>query len=144
MTTTNTNGAAQTLPHPRFRLPLLGDLATVDFTTPVAGLTREAKRHAEGIFEQRIVNFPVVVVYGATLVDDVNNEQSWEKNVGPSLHKLRSVAGDGLFTAHSHEPNWRKAHNVLTPAFAREAMANYHDSITGTVAEFIDLSLIHI
>lgn len=137
MTDTRTTAhAARPLPHPRFRLPILGDLVSVDFAKPVQGLTREARRHS-GIFEQRIGDFPVVVVDGPELIEDVNNEELWEKNVGPTLHKLRSVAGDGLFTAYNKEDNWRKAHDILAPAFTKDAMTNYHASIVDTVQELI-------
>lgn len=124
------------LPHPKFRLPVVGDLLSVDFARPVQGLTREGRRH-EGIFEQRIGNFPVVVVDGPELIEEINNEQHWEKNVGPTLHKLRSLAGDGLFTAYNTEENWRKAHDILVPAFTKEAMTNYHASIADTVHELV-------
>lgn len=137
MTDTRTaSHTARVLPHPRFRLPALGDLVSVNFAKPVQGLTEEARRH-NGIFEQRIGDFPVIVVDGPELIEDINNEDFWEKNVGPTLHKLRSLAGDGMFTAYNDEPNWRKAHDILVPAFTKEAMANYHASITDTVRELI-------
>lgn len=126
----------KSLPHPLFRLPGVGDLLSVDFARPVQGLTREGRRH-NGIFEQRIGDFPVVVVSGPELIEEINNEQYWEKNVGPTLHKLRSLAGDGMFTAYNTEENWRKAHDILVPAFTKEAMVNYHASIADTVHELI-------
>ncbi|CPT35353.1 cytochrome P450 [Mycobacteroides abscessus] len=134
-TRASTHGTAP-LPHPRFRLPILGDLASVDFAQPIQGLAREARRH-HGIFEQRIGDFPVVVVDGPELIEEINNEELWEKNVGPTLHKLRSVAGDGLFTAYNTEDNWRKAHDILMPAFTKQAMTNYHASIVDTVHELV-------
>ncbi|RIS66637.1 cytochrome P450 [Mycobacteroides abscessus] len=127
----------QPLPHPRGRLPVLRDLLSVDFATPVQGLTREGRRH-DGIFEQCIGDFRVVVVDGPELIEEINNPQLWEKNVGPTLHKLRSVAGDGMFTAYNSEENWRKAHEILTPAFTKEAMSTYHQRIAATVRELID------
>lgn len=137
MTSTHpTAHAAAPLPHPKGRLPILGDLLSVDFNKPVQGLAREARRH-QGIFEQRIVDYPVTVVDGPDLIKEINNEEFWEKNVGATLHKLRSVAGDGLFTAYNDEPNWRKAHDILTPVFTKDAMLNYHASIVDTVHELI-------
>ena len=35
-------------------------------------------------------------------------------------------AGRGLFTSETQDPNWRKAHNVLLPAFSMDAMRGYH------------------
>lgn len=133
-----TTAAARTsLPHPRWRLPILGDLLTIDMAKPSQGLAREITRH-DGIVEQRIFDFPVVVISSAELISDVNDESRWEKHVGHSLRKLRPVAGDGLFTAYNHEPNWAKAHTILMPAFTKAAMESYHPSITATVAELVD------
>lgn len=127
---------ARPLPHAKGRLWGVGDLLSVDFTRPVQGLTHEGRRH-NGIFEQRIGDFPVVVVSSPELIEEINNEQHWEKNVGPTLHKLRSLAGDGMFTAYNTEENWRKAHDILVPAFTKEAMTNYHASIVDTVHELV-------
>lgn len=136
MTATGTTRATIPLPHPKWRLPILGDLLSVDFAKPVQGLAKEARRH-DGIFEQRIGGFPVKVVDGPDLIKGINSDQFWEKNVGPTLHKLRSVAGDGLFTAYNDESNWRKAHDILGPVFAKDAMVNYHPRIVETVRELI-------
>src|SRR3954470_24078426 len=34
--------------------------------------------------------------------------------------------GRGLFTSETSDPNWRKAHNVLLPAFSLDAMRGYY------------------
>lgn len=139
MTATPSKSASATahLPHPRFRLPFLGDLATVDFAKPTQGLVKEA-RILGGIFEQRLFGWPVRILSSAALIEDVNNESLWEKHVGHAFRKLRPVAGDGLFTAYNHEPNCQKAHNILMPAFTKTAMTNYHHSIKETVRELTD------
>lgn len=126
-----------TLPHPRWRLPLLGDLLTIDMAKPSQGLTREIVRHG-GIVEQRIFDFPVVCISRVDLINEVNDEAVWEKHVGHSLRKLRPVAGDGLFTAFNGEPNWSKAHNILMPAFTKAAMEAYHRPMVDTVSELMN------
>jgi unspecific monooxygenase len=126
------------IPHPRWRLPILGDLLTIDMAKPSQGLAREIVNHG-GIVEQRIFDFPVVVVSRADLVNEVNDEAVWEKHVGHSLRKLRPVAGDGLFTAFNDEPNWSKAHNILMPAFTKSAMEAYHRPMVDTVSELMDV-----
>lgn len=125
------------IPHPRWRMPIIGDLLTIDLAKPCQGLAKEVAEHG-GIVEQRIFDFPVVVVSRSDLVAEVNDEAVWEKHVGHSLRKLRPVAGDGLFTAYNHEPNWAAAHNVLMPAFSRAAMESYHPSMVDTVCELVD------
>lgn len=125
------------LPHPRFRLPIVGDLLTVDLARPVQGLAKDIDTHG-GIVEQQLFGWPGVIISRTDLVEEVNNESAWEKHVGHALRKLRPVAGDGLFTAYNHEPNWRKAHNILMPAFTKAAMESYHPSMITTVGELID------
>lgn len=132
-----TSTSSASLPHPRWRLPILGDLLTIDMAKPTQGLARDITAHG-GIVEQRIFNFPVIVLSDTGLINEVNDEATWEKHVGHSLRKLRPVAGDGLFTAYNHEPNWAKAHAILMPAFTKTAMASYHPTMAATVAELID------
>lgn len=125
------------LPHPRFRLPFLGDALTLDFSRPTQRLVGHT-RDLGGIYEQRVFGWPAVIVSDTTLIDELNDERRWEKHVGPIIAKLRPIGGDGLFTAYNHEPNWGKAHNILMPAFTKAAMINYHDTIADTVRELIN------
>jgi unspecific monooxygenase len=125
-------------PHTRWRLPVVGDLLTLDPNKVCQGLARELFKHG-GIIEQRVFNVSGIVVSRTDLVNEINDEQHWEKQVGYSIRKLRQVAGDGLFTAHSHEPNWAKAHNILMPAFTKASMESYHREMAATVGELIDV-----
>ncbi|MFD9330400.1 hypothetical protein [Streptomyces sp. NPDC060065] len=54
---------------------------------------------------------------GLDLVSELCDEARFRKSVGPDLEFLRGVVGDGLFTAYSDKPNWRKAHDIPFPAF---------------------------
>ncbi|CAM5305914.1 cytochrome P450 [Streptomyces purpurascens] len=65
-------------------------------------------------------------MWGARHTADLADESRFAKHVGLGIANLRPVAGDGLFTAYNHEPNWQLAHDVLAPGFSREAMAGYH------------------
>ena len=125
-------------PHTPWRLPIVGDLLTLDRNKVCQGLARELVKHG-GIIEQKVFNVRGIIVSRTDLVNDINDEQHWEKQVGYSMVKLRAAAGDGLFTAHSHEPNWAKAHNILMPAFTKTAMASYHQDMAATVGELIDV-----
>src|SRR5690606_45118 len=59
-------------------------------------------------------------------------------HVGLGVANLRPVAGDGLFTAYNHEPNWQLAHDVLAPGFHREAMAGYHPMMLDVAERLTD------
>ncbi|MFF4394289.1 cytochrome P450 [Streptomyces sp. NPDC001480] len=113
------------IPHPPHRLPLLGDVLGVDRRTPLQDSMRFARRLGP-IFRRKAFGNEFVFVAGARLAADLADETRFAKHVGLGVANLRPVAGDGLFTAYNHEPNWQLAHDVLAPAFSREAMAGYH------------------
>ena len=47
--------------------------------------------------------------------------------LGPGLSALgEGPVGRGLFTSETSDPNWRKAHNILLPAFSMDAMRGYY------------------
>ncbi|MFC9789344.1 cytochrome P450 [Rhodococcus sp. NPDC127528] len=121
-------GPSVAIPTPRHRLPVLGDLLSVDPAKPVQ---KEMRMAAElgPIFERKIVNQRLVVVSGVDLVSEVNDESTWAKSLGQPIRKLRGIAEDGLFTAFSNEPNWAKAHNILNPGFSQAALRGYHGSM---------------
>ncbi|MEV5884671.1 cytochrome P450 [Streptomyces sp. NPDC052020] len=113
------------IPRPPYRLPLLGDVLGASGRTPVQDSLRHA-RQLGPIFRRRAFGREFVFVWGAGLVADLADEARFAKHVGLGVANLRPVAGDGLFTAYDHEPNWQLAHDVLAPGFSREAMAGYH------------------
>lgn len=98
---TTPNKSMPPLPHPRFRLPFLGDLLTINPLKPTQTSMRDAQALGP-IFERKIVDWPMIVVSGADLIEEVNNEANWTKHVGVLFKKLRPVGRDGLFTAYNH------------------------------------------
>jgi cytochrome P450/NADPH-cytochrome P450 reductase len=66
-----------------------------------------------------------VLLSSFALVDEVCDDARFDKEIGAGLQQVRSFAGDGLFTAHTDEPNWRKAHSILLPTFSMKAMKGY-------------------
>ncbi|WP_031046481.1 cytochrome P450 [Streptomyces sp. NRRL F-5650] len=113
------------IPHPPYRLPLLGDVVGASRRTPMQDSLRYARRLGP-IFRRRAFGKEFVFVWGGSLAADLADETRFAKHVGLGVANLRPVAGDGLFTAYNHEPNWQLAHDVLAPGFSREAMAGYH------------------
>lgn len=132
-----TSRTPEAIPTPRWRLPIIGDLLTIDMQKPCQSVLGDLSASG-GILEQRIFDFRGVAISRVDLVDDVNDENHWEKSVGHALRKLRPLAGDGLFTAYNNEPNWHKAHNILMPTFTKAAMASYHPAMLNTVGELIE------
>ncbi|MGH4031743.1 cytochrome P450 [Actinomycetota bacterium Odt1-20B] len=113
------------IPHPPRRLPVLGDVVGVNVRTPVQDSMRIAGQLGP-IFRRKGFGKEIVFVWGADLAAELADEARFAKHVGLGVANLRPVAGDGLFTAYNHEPNWQLAHDVLAPGFSRDAMAGYH------------------
>ncbi|UXY31412.1 cytochrome P450 [Streptomyces sp. HUAS TT20] len=125
------------IPHPPRRIPLLGDVLGVDRRTPVQDSLRYA-RELGPIFRRKAFGNEFVFVWGARLAADISDEARFAKHVGLGIANLRPVAGDGLFTAYNHEPNWQLAHDVLAPAFSREAMEGYHSMMLAVAGRLTD------
>lgn len=98
----------------------------------------EISRELGPIYQRIILGKHLVFVSGPDIVAEVNDDTVWGKFVGRPLQQLRPLAGDGLFTAHDHEPNWEKAHNILMPGFTQAAMRGYHSTMLDTALELID------
>ncbi|WP_037664392.1 cytochrome P450 [Streptomyces aurantiacus] len=113
------------IPHPPRRVPLVGDVLGVRLRTPVQDSMRIGRRLGP-VFRRKAFGKEIVFVWGARLAGELADETRFAKHVGLGVANLRPVAGDGLFTAYNHEPNWQLAHDILAPGFSRDAMAGYH------------------
>ncbi|MFJ5063881.1 cytochrome P450 [Streptomyces nigra] len=125
------------IPHPPYRVPLLGDVVGASRHTPLQDSLRLAHRLGP-IFRRRALGKEFVFVAGAALAADLADESRFAKHVGLGIANLRPVAGDGLFTAYNHESNWQLAHDVLAPGFSREAMAGYHPMMLDVAARLME------
>ena len=66
------------------------------------------------------------VVSGADLVEEVCDEQRFDKLVAGGLSEVRrDPVNTGLFTSDTDNPLWRRAHNILLPNFSQQAMQDY-------------------
>ncbi|OEV12945.1 cytochrome P450 [Streptomyces nanshensis] len=113
------------IPHPPRRVPLLGDVLDADPRSPVQDSMRIG-RQLGPIFRRKAFDREIVFVWGADLAAELADESRFAKHVGLGVANLRPLAGDGLFTAYNHEPNWQLAHDILAPGFSRAAMEGYH------------------
>ena len=133
------NFAHTELPHPPGRRRVLGDVATV-MRAPGAGPVQKMLNLSEGmgpLFELRTFGMKFVLTTDAALAAELSDESRFQKTLAPGVKALREVAGDGLFTAYSDEPNWALAHDLLLPAFTRASMRGYHDTMNAVCSELI-------
>lgn len=98
------------------RDPVIGNLRLIDSSTPVQSLMRLARTYGP-IFRFALPSREMVVVSSQALVHELSDEERFDKRVHAVLENIRDFGGDGLFTAHTDEPNWGKAHRILMPAF---------------------------
>ena len=125
-----------TLPRPPRRLPILGDVIGIRLNTPVQSGLR-MMRDLGPISARKVLGTEVVTVGGADLAGELADEARFCKFVGLHLPPLRRIVGDALFTAENDEPNWQLAHDILTPAFTREAMSGYHPIMLEVARELL-------
>ena len=123
------------IPHPP-KKPVVGNMLSVDSGAPIQHMTRMAKELGP-IFWLDMMGTPFVVVSGHDLVDELSDEKRFDKAVKGSLRRVRAVAGDGLFTAYTNEPNWSKAHNILMQPFGSRAMQSYHPSMVDIADQLV-------
>src|SRR5438876_12244510 len=123
------------IPHPP-KKPVVGNMLSVDSSTPIQHMTRIA-RELGPIFWLDMMAAPIVVVSGHDLVDELSDEKRFDKAVRGPLRRVRAIAGDGLFTAHTNEPNWSKAHNILLQPFGNRAMQSYHPSMVDIAEQLV-------
>jgi len=123
------------IPHPPTK-PVVGNMLSLDSTAPVQNLARLAKELGP-IFWLDMMGAPLVVVSGHDLVDELSDEKRFDKAVRGPLRRVRSIAGDGLFTADTSEPNWSKAHNILLQPFGNRAMQSYHPSMVDIADQLV-------
>lgn len=107
-------------------IPVAADTPSAPHTPPIEHLTSLA--HQYGPIFQLPSPAPgprTFVVSTFALADEVCDDQRFDKVAAEDDTAIRLLAGDGLFTAWTREPNWRKAHSILLPNFSREAMKGY-------------------
>ncbi|QBD78545.1 cytochrome P450 [Ktedonosporobacter rubrisoli] len=104
--------------------PLVGNLFELEGGQHVQSMISLAREYGP-IFQLEFPGRQLVVVSGFDLVNELCDESRFDKKVWAPLQKVRSFAGNGLFTADTVDPDWHKAHNILLPNFSLKAMQGY-------------------
>src|SRR3979490_1838916 len=116
--------------------PVVGNMLSLEAAAPVQDLVRLSKELGP-IFWLDMMGAPLVIVAGHDLVDELSDEKRFDKAVRGPLRRVRAIAGDGLFTADTTEPNWIKAHNILLQPFGNRAMQSYHPSMVDIADQLV-------
>ncbi len=118
-----THTTFEEIPQPKEKI-FIGNTLDVSGETPVQDLMRLTREYGP-IYQLTFPGRKQIVVSSFELTDELCDEKRFDKKVWAPLQNVRSFAGDGLFTAHTQEPNWHKAHNILLPNFSMRAMQGY-------------------
>jgi cytochrome P450 len=106
-------------------------------TTFIQDSTRMAPQLGP-IFHRKFFNLEFDFACGPEIVEELSDEQRFEKSVHPNLEAWRPIIGDGLLTAYCHEPNLKTAREVLAPAFSQSAMRRNHREMVDVAGQLID------
>lgn len=123
------------IPQPKTFGPL-GNLPLIDKDRPTLSLSKLADEYGP-IFQLNTPAGTTIIVSGHELVEEICDESRFDKSIEGALEKVRAFSGDGLFTSWTHEPNWRKAHNILMPTFSQRAMKEYHSMMVDIAVQLI-------
>ena len=129
----NVPSAHEDIPRPKNRLPVLGDALHLDANHPTRSLMDLADELGP-VYQLVAPGQDLIVVSGGEVAEECLDETRFEKNLGQEMVVLREVAGDAIFTSWTQEPAWKKAHNILLPAFAPQAIKGY----TAKMADIAD------
>ncbi|KUI57486.1 hypothetical protein VP1G_04797 [Cytospora mali] len=114
--------------------PLLGNINDIDPVFPLGSMLNMAEKYGE-IYRLNLPGRSVVVVSTQALVNEVCNEKRFKKDIARVLDEVRNGVHDGLFTAHSEEPNWGIAHRILMPAFGPMSIRGMFDEMHDIAAQ---------
>jgi cytochrome P450 / NADPH-cytochrome P450 reductase len=123
--------------HPFQTIPLCPIKRLAEEPTPIQSLMKWAQEYGP-IFQLDAPGPAQLIISRFSLVDEVSDDTRFDKQVAGSLHTLRALVGDGLFTAFTQEPNWGKAHRILLPNFSQKAMQGYFPMMLDLAEQLID------
>lgn len=114
-------------------LPLIGNLLELNLKEGMMfNLEKLAAKHGE-IYRLNLPTSSIIVASSHQVINELCDENRFKKAIHPPLEVIRDFAKDGLFTAYNEEPNWIKAHRILTPAFGPM-------SIRGMFPQMLDIA----
>lgn len=120
------------IPRPNTKF-IFGHSHLIEPQTPVQSFTRMLLNHGpiiELVLPVPPENGRAILIGSHALAHELSDTTRFDKCVHKTLENIRDFAGDGLFTAHTEEPNWKKAHNILMPAFGPLAIRGMFPQMT--------------
>ena len=139
MTTTSaapTGRSIDEIPGPK-GVPVLGNMFDIPAERTIQTLMELARQFGP-IFRVRTPGGDVFVASGLEMIDDLCDDERFDKLVGGGQKAIRSLGSSaGLFTSDTDDPNWSKAHNILLPNFSTQAMRDYLPMMNDIAAQLM-------
>ncbi|CAF1196954.1 unnamed protein product [Rotaria sp. Silwood1] len=126
---------SKSIPQPQETF-LIGNLKELDPDRFSESLQRLQELYGD-IYRLTIFKTNIVVVSSHEFVNFVCDESKFDKKIASGLLELRNAGGDGLFTAHTSEPNWKLAHKILMPAFGPQAIRDMFPAMMDISSQLI-------
>src|SRR5271156_3230135 len=124
------------IPRPKNRLPVLGDALHIEGNHPTRRLM-DLVDELGPVYSLVAPGQDLIVVSGGDVVEECLDETRFEKNNSSALVTMREVVGDAIFTSWTREPAWKKAHNILLPAFAPPAIKGYTEKMADIADQLV-------
>ncbi|MGF1472214.1 MAG: bifunctional cytochrome P450/NADPH--P450 reductase [Rubrobacteraceae bacterium] len=105
--------------------------------TPIESLMKLARQYGP-IYRIRLGQNYTTVLSSFDFVDEVSDDERFDKFAGPGITMARKYIGDGLFTAWTQEPNWSKAHNILLPSFGPQQIRGYLPEMVDIATQLVE------
>ena len=138
MTDKSTNPTLQRIPEPEGERPIGGHAHLLNLDAPIESMGKLARRLGP-IYKLKFAGgAELVVVSSQELISELCDETRFDKMVSGALYKIRDFAYDGLFTAHTREDNWQRAHQLLAPAFSMGSMQDYFPKMLDVSQQLCD------
>ena len=116
--------------------PIIKNMKSIDPKRPTQSIGRLA-RELGPIYKLEFPDRTIFVVSSQELVNELCDETRFDKHVSRPLENLRPLTGQGLFTAHTQEEDWGKAHRILVPAFGPHSMRNMFEGMLDIIDQLI-------
>ena len=119
-------------------LPFLGNVRAIDLAQPIESLMSLAREYGP-IFKLTTPGGISVVVSGVDLVSEICDDARFDKVITAGLSILAEGPVDaGLFTAHTDDPMWARAHGILMAPFSMQAMRDYMPAMIDIADQLMD------
>ena len=119
-------------------LPFVGNIRAIDLAQPIESLMSLAREYGP-IFKLTSPAGISAVVSGVDLVSEICDDDRFDKVITAGLSILAEGPVDaGLFTAHTDDPMWARAHSILMAPFSMQAMRDYMPAMIDIADQLMD------